>query len=326
MDASRRPRAIVGVTVLALFTLPGLTACGAVNAWSGSAEDEVEDLAGKVRVDGSSTVAPLSTAAAQSYAAEQPGVQVTVGTSGTGGGFKKFCAGATDIADASRVIKDTEKAACEKNDIRHDELSVANDALTVVVNKNVHWVDCLSTEQLKKIWEPGSGITNWQQIDPRFPDEPLKLFGPDTDSGTFDYFTKAINGKEGASRTDYRSSADDNDTVRGVSGARGGMGYFGFSYFEENQSNLKSLMINDGGGCVVPSITSVQNGTYKPLSRPLFLYPAAKALKRPEVEDFVEYFVKHHAQITASTQFIPLNSEQEDKLRADLKRLKEAAR
>ncbi|MGP3975830.1 PstS family phosphate ABC transporter substrate-binding protein [Streptomyces sp. 8N114] len=323
MDASRRPRAIVGITILALITVLALSGCGTIDAWSGSAKDE--ELAGKVTVDGSSTVAPLSTAAAESYADEQPKVQVTVGTSGTGGGFKKFCAGATDIADASRVIKDTEKAACEKNDVRHDELSVANDALTVVVNKNVHWVDCLSTEQLKKIWEPGSGITNWQQVDPRFPNEPLKLFGPDTDSGTFDYFTKAINGKEGASRTDYKSTADDNDTVRGVSGSRGGMGYFGFSYFEENQSDLKSLMINGGGGCVVPSITSVQNGTYKPLSRPLFIYPTVKALKRPEVEDFVEYFVEHHAQITASTQFIPLNSEQEDKLRADLKRLKEAA-
>ncbi|MGI5346773.1 phosphate ABC transporter substrate-binding protein PstS family protein [Streptomyces sp. CA-250714] len=325
MDASKRPRAIAGVTMLALVSVLTLSSCGTIDAWSETGSAEEKKLAGRVRVDGSSTVAPLSTAAAQFYAMEQPKVKVTVGTSGTGGGFKKFCAGETDIADASRVIKDTEKAACEKNNVKHDELSIANDALTVVVNKNVHWVDCLSTEQLKKIWKPGSEITNWQQVDPKFPDEPLKLFGPDTDSGTFDYFTKAINGKEGASRTDYRSTADDNDTVRGVSRSRSAMGYFGFSYFEGNQSNLKSLMINDGDGCVVPSISSVQNGTYKPLSRPLFIYPTTKALKRPEVEDFIEYFVEHHEQITASTQFIPLNSEQEDKLEADLKRLKKAA-
>nr|WP_180218852.1 PstS family phosphate ABC transporter substrate-binding protein [Streptomyces albus] len=308
---------------MALVAFFALSACGITHFWRESAGEE--RLTGRVRVDGSSTVAPLATAAAQFYADKQPGVRVTVKTSGTGGGFKKFCAGATDITDASRVIKETEKAACEKKGVRYEKLSLANDALTVVVNKNAHWVDCLSTEQLKRIWEPGSDITNWHQVDPRFPDEPLVLFGPDRDSGTFDYFTRAINGEEGASRTDYRPTADDNDTVRGVAGSRGGMGYFGFSYSEENESNLKSLMIDAGDGCVVPSVTSVQDGTYKPLSRPLFIYSTTKALKRPEVEDFVEYFVEHHANITASTRFVPLDSAQARKLKSDLKRLKAAA-
>ncbi|MFI8852394.1 PstS family phosphate ABC transporter substrate-binding protein [Streptomyces sp. 891-h] len=323
MDASRRPRAIIGGTVPALVGALALSACGVTDVWRGSADEE--KLVGSVRVDGSSTVAPLSKAAAQFYGYKQPDVRVTVETSGTGGGFKKFCSGATDVADASRVIKDTEKAACEENDVKYDELAVANDALTVVVNKNVHWVDCLSTAQLKKIWEPGSEIDSWQQVDPKYPDVPLKLFGPDTESGTFDYFTEAVNGKAGASRTDYRDAVDDNETARGVAENRGGMGYFGFSYSEENESSVKSLMIDSGDGCVVPSASSVQDGTYKPLSRPLFIYPAAKALKRPEVEDFVEYFVGHHAQIAASTRFIPLSSEQEDKLKSDLKKLKAAA-
>ncbi|MFG3255370.1 PstS family phosphate ABC transporter substrate-binding protein [Streptomyces sp. NPDC048172] len=321
MNASRRPSGIVRAAVLTSVATFTLSAC-----WSaGAGTDDGKELLGKVMVDGSSTVAPLAKAAAELYAEKQPKVRVSVGTSGTGGGFKKLCSGHADISDASRLIKAKERAACAERGVKYEEFSVANDALTVVVNKRASWVDCLSTRQLKKIWQPGSRIHSWKQVDPSFPDVPLKLYGPGSDSGTFDYFTKAINGTEGASRADYTSTEDDNVTVRGVSRARGGMGYFGFSYFEENENELKSVMIDSGDGCVVPSVTSVQNGTYKPLSRPLFIYPTAKALKRPEVEDFVEYFVEHHAQITAGTQFIPLNSQQEDKLRDDLKKLKAAA-
>ncbi|GAA2065356.1 PstS family phosphate ABC transporter substrate-binding protein [Streptomyces albiaxialis] len=321
MNVFRRPSRSVRAAVLTGVATFTLSAC-----WgAGAGTEDGKELLGKVMVDGSSTVTPLAKAAAELYTEKQPKVRVSVGTSGTGGGFKKLCAGRADIADASRLIKAKERAACAERGVNYEEFSVANDALTVVVSKRVSWVDCLSTRQLRKIWRPGSRVHSWNQVDPSFPDVPLKLYGPGADSGTFDYFTKAINGEEGASRTDYTSTEDDNVTVRGVSRSRGGMGYFGFSYYEENENDLKSLMIDSGDGCIVPSVTSVQNGTYKPLSRPLFIYPTAEALKRPEVEDFVEYFVEHHAQITAGTQFIPLNSEQEDKLRADLDKLKSEA-
>ncbi|MFD0853235.1 PstS family phosphate ABC transporter substrate-binding protein, partial [Actinomadura adrarensis] len=224
-------------------------------------------------------------------------VQVPVGTSGTGGGFEKFCAGETDIADASRAIEDDERQACQQKGIQFSEFQVANDALTVVVHKDNNWAQCLTVDQLKRIWEPNSKVTNWNQVDPGFPNEPLKLFGPGTDSGTFDYFTDEINGEEGASRTDYSPSEDDNVIVQGVSGSRGGMGYFGFSYFEENASRLKAVQINGGDGCVAPSVQAAQAGTYKPLARPLFIYPSATALKRPEVRAFLDFYVSQNATI-----------------------------
>ena len=201
------------------------------------------------RSDGSSTVAPLTTAAAELFKEEQPGVNVTVGTSGTGGGFEKFCAGETDISDASRPIKEDEEAPiCDEKGIEYAEIPVANDALTVVVSTENDFVDCLTTEQLKAIWEPGSKVNSWKDVDPSFPDEKLELFGPGTDSGTFDYFTDVINGEEGASREDYSPSEDDNVIVQGVSGSKGGLGYFGFTYFEENSDSLKALEIDSGDG------------------------------------------------------------------------------
>ncbi|UGQ10483.1 PstS family phosphate ABC transporter substrate-binding protein [Yinghuangia sp. ASG 101] len=278
-------------------------------------------LSGSVKVDGSSTVAPLSTVAAELFKGKASKVQVTVGTSGTGGGFEKFCRGDIDIANASRPIKDTEKKACEGAGITYDEFMVANDALTVVVSKDNTWADCLTVAQLKKMWEPGSQVNNWNQVDPSFPNEPLKLFGAGTDSGTFDYFTEVINGKTQASRTDYSPSEDDNVTVQGVSGSKGGLGYFGFSYYEENMGKLKALKIDGGSGCVAPSVESAQNGTYKPLARPLFVYPSAKALTRPEVKAFVEFYVANNAQIATESKFIPLNPTQEAELKADLAKL-----
>ena len=202
--------------------------------------------------------------------AENPGVQITVGTSGTGGGFEKFCAGDTDMSNASRPIKPddaSEGPACESNGIEYTELQIANDGLSVVVNKDNDWVDCLTVEQLKTIWEPAAEgkVTNWNQVDPSFPDEPLELFGAGTDSGTFDYFTDAINGEEGASRTDYTATEDDNVTVQGVGGSTGGLGYFGLSYYEENSDTLKALEIDAGDGCVAPSTETVQSGEYTPL-------------------------------------------------------------
>jgi phosphate transport system substrate-binding protein len=322
VNATSGSRRFVGSAALALAAALTLSACGGGDAGSGSASGDSKELSGKVKVDGSSTVAPLSTAAAEFFAEEQPKIQVTVGISGTGGGFEKFCNGEIDISDASRPIKDEEKAACDKKGIVFDEFTVANDALTVVVNKDADWVDCLTVPQLKKIWEPKSKVKNWNEIDPTFPDEPLKLFGAGTHSGTFDYFTGAINGEEGASRTDYRPTEDDNVTVRGVAGSKGGLGYFGFSYFEENQDKLKALKIDGGDGCVAPGVESAQDGTYRPLARPLFIYPTAKSLKRPEVEAYVEYYVENNEAIAIGAKFIPLNADQEMRLKIDLAKLK----
>ncbi len=315
----RRAKAPLALTAVVMLAV---SACGGADAGSGSSDGD--KLAGTIKVDGSSTVAPLSTAAAQLFQAENAGVKVTVGTSGTGGGFEKFCAGETDISDASRPIKDEEKAACEKEGIKYEEFQVANDGLSVVVSKDNDWADCLTVEQLKKIWEPGSKVNNWNQVDSKFPDQKLELFGAGTDSGTFDYFTDAINGEEGASRTDYSPSEDDNVTVQGVSGSKGGMGYFGLSYYEENQDKLKVLKIDGGDGCVAPDTKTVQEGTYKPLSRPLFIYPKASSLEKAEVEAFVEFYVENNASIAEKSLYVPLNSTQEAELQKDLEALKAA--
>ena len=311
---------IAGLIASALL----LTACGDDSNDTGGGGEQ-QELSGSVKIDGSSTVAPLTTAAAEFFAEEQAKVRVTVGTSGTGGGFEKFCNGETDISNASRPIKDEETAACQKKSITFGELTVANDALTVVVNKDNNWAECLTTEQLKKMWEPKSKVTSWNQVDPKFPNEPLKLFGPGTDSGTFDYFTDAINGEEGASRTDYQPSEDDNVIVTGVSGSKGGLGYFGYTYFEENQDKLKAVQINSGGGCVAPSVPTVQDGTYKPLARPLFVYPSVAAMKRPEVAAFIDYYVANDGQIAEDAKFVPLNEEQKTKLKTDFETLKSKA-
>ncbi|WP_327344425.1 PstS family phosphate ABC transporter substrate-binding protein [Streptomyces europaeiscabiei] len=318
----RRAKAPLALTAAVMLAV---SACGGdqSDAGSGGSGDE---LSGKVAIDGSSTVAPLTSAASEFYAEEQPKVQVTVATSGTGGGFKKFCVGETDISDASRPIKDEEIKTCEENNIKYEQFAIANDGLSVVVSKDNDWVDCLTVEQLKKIWEPGSKVNNWNQVDSKFPDEPLKLFGAGTDSGTFDYFTDAINGEEGASRTDYSGSEDDNVTVTGVSGTKGGMGYFGFSYYEENADKLKLLQIDGGGGCVTPSVETVQDGSYTPLGRQLFIYPSDAALKKPQVLDFVEFYVENNKKIAEDSKFIPLNDEQEKELEGALAKLKEAAK
>jgi phosphate transport system substrate-binding protein len=275
-----------------------------------------------VKIDGSSTVAPLSEAAAESFQAENSGVRVTVGTSGTGGGFEKFCNGDIDIADASRAIEDDEKQACAAQGITFDEFQVANDGLTVVVNKANSWVECLTVDQLEKIWDKDSKVKSWKDVDPTFPAEELKLFGAGTDSGTFDFFTKAINGEEGRSRTDYNATEDDNVTVQGVSGTKGGLGYFGLSYYEQNKDELKVLQVDGGSGCVTPSRATVQSGDYAPLSRPLFIYPSAEALARPEVEGFVEFYIENSTEIAEQALFVPLTATQQDQLRQQLAELK----
>jgi phosphate transport system substrate-binding protein len=300
-------RAILpGIAVLAL----ALTACGgqddSASASGGGA------ASGAVAVDGSSTVYPLSNAAAELLNEENPDVKVTVGEAGTGGGFEVFCAGQTDISDASRPIEDDEAAACTDGGVEYTELQVATDALTVVVNPDLD-IDCLTTEQLKTIWEPGAEgeVTNWSQVDPSFPDETISLFGPGTDSGTFDYFTDAINGEEGASRTDYEASEDDNVIVQGVSGTPGAMGYFGYTYYEENADSLKAVAVDSGSGCVAPSPETSQDGTYAPLSRPLFIYVSNASYRdKPQVAEFVDFYIDNLPDITEAAQFISLNDEQ----------------
>jgi phosphate transport system substrate-binding protein len=276
-----------------------------------TAEAGGEDLSGRIAADGSSTVGPFTTAAAERFQNDNPDVQVTVGVSGTGGGFERFCRGETDLSNASRAIKDDEEVPlCEQNGVEFVEFQVANDALTVVVNPENDWATCLTVEQLKMIWEPGSKVGNWNQVDPSFPDQELKLFGAGTDSGTFDYFTGEINGEEGASRSDYSATEDDNVTVQGVGGDKGALGYFGFSYFEENQDSLKALEIDGGGGCVTPSVENAQNGTYKPLARPLFVYAKKASFSRPEVAAFVRYMIDNETEIAEAAKFVPLTEEQ----------------
>ena len=268
------------------------------------------DLSGRIEADGSSTVAPFTSAAAEQFGSEQPDVQVTVGVSGTGGGFERFCRGETDVSNASRPIKDEEAQVCSDGSIEFVEFQVANDALTVVVNRENDWIDCITTEQLAAIWGPDSSVSNWNEVDPSFPDEELTLYGPGTDSGTFDYFTGEINGEEGASRSDYSASENDNTIVTGVSGERGGLGYFGFSYFEENQDALKALEVDGGEGCVAPSVRTAQDGTYTPLSRPLYVYVKQASLARPEVEAFVGHMLENGQAIAEASQFVPLTDEQ----------------
>jgi phosphate transport system substrate-binding protein len=266
---------------------------------------------GTVSSDGSSTVGPFVTAAAESFR-DETGTNVTVGISGTGGGFERFCRGETDLSNASREIDEDEVALCEENGVEYIELQVANDALTVVVNPENDWATCLTVEELNAIWKPGSTVSSWKDVRDSFPDEPLELFGPGTDSGTFDYFTDAINGDEGASRTDYQASEDDNVIVQGVKGTPGGLGYFGFSYFEENQDSLEAVEIDGGSGCVAPSSEAAQAGDYVPLARPLFVYAKTEALGRQEVEDFLRYMLDNESTIAEAAQFVPLNQQQID--------------
>ncbi|MHB1241807.1 MAG: PstS family phosphate ABC transporter substrate-binding protein [Gaiellaceae bacterium] len=275
------------------------------------------DLTGRIQADGSSTVGPFTTAAAERFQDENPGVQVTVGVSGTGGGFERFCRGETDLSNASRPIKDAEAQLCADAGIEYVEFQVVNDALTVVVNKDNDWATCLTTEQLAAIWGPDSKVDNWNQVDPSFPDQKLALYGPGTDSGTFDYFTGEINGEEGASRSDYGASEDDNVIVTGVSGEKGGLGYFGFSYFEENQDTLKAVEIDGGDGCVAPSVENAQNGTYKPLARPLFIYAKKESFTRPEVEEFIAFVLDSEREIAEAAQYVPMTDEQIAKARTD---------
>ena len=315
---SRKPirwAALPGAALLAIT----LAACGSgAEAGSGSG---VGGASGSVAVDGSSTVFPMSNAAYELLSEENPDIKVTVGSSGTGGGFEKFCAGETDISDASRPIKEDEEVpTCEKNKVEYTELQVATDALTVVVNKDLEGVDCLTTDQLIKLWAPGSKINNWNQLDPKFPNQKISLFGPGADSGTYDYMAADVIGEESEkTRDDYEASEDDNVLVQGVEGTEGATGYFGYTYYEENADKLKALAIDDGKGCVEPSAETAQAGEYTPLARPLFIYVANKAYTdNKAVKEYTDFYIDNLETIAEASKFIPLNEEDYSKTKSAL--------
>ena len=291
----------------------GLGACGGDGGGGGGGQE----LSGRIAIDGSSTVFPLAQAAAEEFKAENPDVDVTVGQSGTGGGFEKFCRGETDIANASRPIEDDEEVpVCRRNGTSYREIQVANDGIAVATNKALR-IDCLTTDQLKELWTTDE-VKSYEQLDPRLPRQRASLFGPGTDSGTFDFFTGEINGEEGRTRRDYQPSEDDNVLVQGVSGDQGGLGYFGFSYFEQNQDKLNLVGVDAGQGCVKPSTETIQNGRYRPLSRPIFMYPSERALRKPHVRAFMEFVLENQQQIAEAAQIVPMTAEQADEGRREL--------
>jgi phosphate transport system substrate-binding protein len=280
------------------------SSAGAASGNTGNVE-----LRGAVTLDGSSTVYPISEAVAEEFLAMAPRVRVTVGVSGTGGGFKKFLAKEIDINDASRTIKESESVEAEANGIGYLEIPVAFDGLSVVVNPENDWVDSLTVTELQKIWQPGSTVDSWDDIRPDWPAVPIRLYGPGTDSGTFDYFTEAVNGESGASRPDYTASEDDNVLVQGIAGDEYALGFFGFAYYVENQDKLKVIPIDGGNGPVAPTSTSINDGTYSPLSRPIFIYLNTASLARTEVRAFVDFYIDNAGALASEVGYIELPEE-----------------
>jgi len=291
------------------FVIVALTAVAIFSACGGGESGAEGGLTGMVRIDGSSTVFPVTEAVAEEFQIANQGVRVTVGISGTGGGFKKFCAGETDISDASRPIKDSELEACHAAGIDPIQVTIGYDGLAVMVNPNNTFAACLTVDELKRIWEPGSQISRWNQVRSEWPDGEFELYGPGTDSGTFDYFTEAIVGEEDASRPDFTASEDDNMLVQGIAGDPYALGYFGYAYYAENQDKLRLVAIDNGNGCVEPTPETVQSGEYAPLSRPLFIYLSKKAMERPEVKAFVEFYLTNAQQLVPDVGYVPLGAE-----------------
>jgi len=314
---SMRRALVPGIAVLAL----ALSACGGADAGSDDASGE-GGASGSVSVDGSSTVFPMSDVAAEFLSEESPDVQVSVSESGTGGGFERFCNDETDVSNASRPIEEDEIAVCEENGIEFTELQVATDALTMVVHPELE-VDCLTVDQIKELWGPDSTVSNWNELDPSFPDQEIALFGPGTDSGTYDYMANdVIESETEQTRSDYEGSEDDNVLVQGVSGTEGATSYFGYSYYEENADNLKPLAIDTGNGCVEPSAETAQSGEYTPLARPLFIYVNnAKYADNAAVAEYVDFYIENLEEIAETAAFIPLSDELYSETRSALEGL-----
>lgn len=306
----KTPRWLGTAALVAALALAAV-ACGNTDEGGGTDGGDADGggLAGVVTGDGSSTVFPITQAVAEEFTAANPGVQVSVGISGTGGGFEKFCAGETDIQDASRPIEQEEIDLCAKNGVEYVELQVALDGLSVVVNPANDWAACLTVEQLKAIWEPGSEVSNWRQVDPSFPNRPVTLYGAGTDSGTFDYFTDAIVGEEGASRSDYTASEDDNVLVQGVAGDENALGYFGYAYYVENSDKLKVLAIDGGAGCVQPTPETINDGSYAPLSRPLFVYVKKASVANPAVVAFMDFYMANSQELVRDVGYIEVHAD-----------------
>lgn len=300
--------------VLSLVFLGG---CGQANQ---QAEGNAEKMSGEIAIDGSSTVYPITAAVGEEFQQLNPEVKVTVGFSGTGGGFEKFLQKETDINDASRAIKSEEIAKAEENKIEYKEIKIAYDGLSVVVSHDNDFVDSLTVDELKRIWEPNSKVKTWKDVRPEWPAEEIKLFGPGSDSGTFEYFTEEVVGEKGAIRTDYTASEDDNVLVNGVAGEKNGMGFFGYAYYIENKDKLKVVPIDNGSGPVEPNEETVKSGAYAPLSRPLFIYVRNESLKKAEVKAFLEFYLKEGTKVIPSVGYVPLN---EDEYKAGLDMLAE---
>ncbi len=278
----------------------------------GGKKESSNTLSGTIDIDGSSTVYPITEAVAEEFKKVYPDVKVAVALSGTGGGFKKFVRGETDINDASRPITHFEDSIAKANGVEYIELEVAYDGLAVVINPQNTWCNDIKVEELKKIWEPEAQgkITKWNQIRPEWPDEPLHLYGAGVESGTYDYFTEAIVGKAHSSRGDYTSSEDDNVLVQGVSSDKNALGFFGFAYYEENKDKIKLVAVDNGNGAVLPSVETVKNKTYKPLSRPLYIYINNKAAKRKEVQEFINFYLDKMNTLVSEVGYIPLSDEE----------------
>lgn len=279
---------------------------------AGETEEKSATLHGVVRVDGSSTVFPITEAVGEEFQRANPDVRVTVGVSGTGGGFKKFAPGETDINDASRPIKEMEVVKAAEHGTEFVELPVAFDGLSVVVNPENDWVDYFTIEELHRVWMPDSEVDSWNDIRPEWPDQPLRLYGPDVDSGTFDYFTETVNGKSQVCRSDYTASADDNVLVTGIAGDLNGLGYFGYAYYAENKERLKLVPIDGGAGPIAPTEETINNGTYAPLSRPLFIYVSMASGQRPEVREFIRFYLDNAPQLAAEVGYVALPQEAYD--------------
>lgn len=301
---TKRVSVLTVAIVVTMFWV--LVACGSdQKEQTAGGVSVTSELTGTIEVDGSSTVYPISEAVAEEFNKLYPKVRVNVGVSGTGGGFKRFTVGETDISGASRLIrnpKETSKA--EANGVTYDELRLGTDGLSVLVNLDNDFVDCLTVEELNAIWMPESTINNWSQVRTGFPDQKMRLYGPDSDSGTFDYFTEEVNDEVQASRSDYTASADDNVLVQGIAGDKGSIGYFGYAYYQENKDKLKLLAVDSGSGCVQPNLQTIPSGEYSPLSRPLFIYVNEKSYQRPEVKTFVDFYMDKGPDLTNEVGYV----------------------